>query len=114
MNKRSKYLLSNAALPKQCRVPRASTHHMPDYRMPTCVGAGTRGKNPRPRSRTDHGCASFRDPTLSWFRRGDDLADATGTYELESPETKSRRATRILITVSTAAGLLVGLAYLVS
>jgi len=110
-NSRSKYLLSDAALPTECRLPRAATHHMPNFRMPTCVEGSARRKL---RAQTNHNNASFRDPTLSWFRRGDALADATGTYELDSPETSSRRTTRILIAVSTAAGLLVTLAYLVS
>ncbi len=115
MNGRSKHLLSNAALPAACKRPRADTHHMPNYRMPTCVDAKARGKKRRPTTKGERNCGSFRDRTLTWFRLGEDLESETGAYETFSPpEARTLRTTKILIAVSTAAGLLISLAWIAS
>lgn len=144
MNGRSKHLLSNDALPQgvwerpsgqvekrkfrlptcvadtRCdRVPRARSHHMPSYRMPTCVqpagpAEGKRKRRSTTRALAESGRATFRDNTLGWFKLGDALEDQTGAYELEPPEQVSSRTTRILVGVSSAAGLLIAVAWLLS
>ena len=116
-----KHLLSNAALPNICLAPCADSHQMPRPRMPTCVDAA-RGKTPKRPARTRPSAdrearqpsESFKDRTLTWFRVGEQLEDASGMYELQVPEETATRTTRVLMAVVTGSALLIALAYVVT